>query len=260
MTVLFVNLPALDVTTVQGQGHARAVFRQLQTTLYRHEGSVNKLSVDEKGLTLVAALGLPPLSHEDDAARGLDAAIEMRARLCEMKVDHAIGVATGRVYCGEIGGIDRREYTVIGDQVNLAARLMQRAKDTILCDAATRRATRGRFEFDELAPVAIKGKTDPVAVFRPVGRAAASDRSNPLFGRTTELEFLRVCLDEVAAGTGRRVVIEGEPGIGKSRLIADLAARAGAGHRRPVRPGRRRRKVDALFRVAFGNSQPAGRR
>ncbi len=202
------------------------VFSELQTTLYRHEGSVNKLSIDEKGLTLVAAMGLPPLSHGDDPARGLSVALEMHAKLRGIGAQGAIGVATGRVYCGEIGGTDRREYTVIGDAVNVAARLMQLASESVLCDAATHHATRERFAFEALPLVPIRGKTNPVPVFRPTGRTTTIGRAGPLFGRSTEREFLGVCLEDVIAGNGRRVVIEGEPGIGKSRLVADLADRA----------------------------------
>jgi len=69
VTVIFVNLPDLDYTMPLEQ--AQAVMQALQTAVYRYEGSINKLSVDDKGVTLVAAMGLPPLAHEDDAARGV---------------------------------------------------------------------------------------------------------------------------------------------------------------------------------------------
>jgi class 3 adenylate cyclase/tetratricopeptide (TPR) repeat protein len=226
VTVLFLNLPQLDVTTAEAQGRAHDVFRALQTILYRHEGSVNKLSVDEKGLTLVAAMGLPPLAHGDDPARGLAAALEMQASLGDMGVRGAIGVATGRVYCGEVGGTGRREYTVIGDKVNLAARLMTAATETVLCDATTRHAARERFSFDALSAVTLKGKSNPVPVFRPICRSATGSGVSCLFGRQDERAYLYACLESLAAGKGRRIVIAGDAGIGKSRLIADLIDRA----------------------------------
>lgn len=228
VTVLFVNLSDLDPARPEALERTQEVVRALQSTLYRYEGSVNKLSVDEKGLVLVAAFGLPPLAHEDDAARGIQAAQDMQKQLHRLGVRNAIGVTTGRVYCGEIGWTRRREYTVIGDSVNLAARLMQAAPDGILCDAATQHAARKRLRFAALPAVMVKGKAEPVAVFQPTGESAARGGSRPLFGRTAERARFECCLNELAAGRGGLLVIEGEAGIGKSRLIEDLIESAQA--------------------------------
>src|SRR5690606_33455801 len=141
------------------------VMQALQAALYRQEGSINKLNVDNKGITLVAALGLPPLAHEDDPRRGVQAAVEMQAALRDLGRPSAIGVTTGRVFCGSIGHARRREYTMVGDAVNLASRLMEAVdlrdrpdRWAILCDQATYQAARADFPFDALPPVAIKGK------------------------------------------------------------------------------------------------------
>ena len=226
VTVLFINLAGLNVMTPEALERTHAAFRSLQSTLYRHEGSFNKLSLDEKGLTLVAALGLPPFAHSDDPARGVQTALEIQDRLRELDVRGAIGIASGRVYCGEIGGSGRREYTVIGDKVNLAARLMQAAPGTILCDPATRQAARARFVFEALPPVTFKGKSEPIPIFRPSGRAATLGDLSPLIGRAAERRRLDAHLESLVAGSGGLVVIEGEAGIGKSRLVADLVGRA----------------------------------
>jgi class 3 adenylate cyclase/tetratricopeptide (TPR) repeat protein len=228
VSVLFINLSGLNPATPEGVELTQSVIRRLQSTLYRYEGSFNKLSVDEKGLTLVAALGLPPLAHEDDPVRALQASTEMQDRLRELEVGGAIGVATGRVYCGEIGGSGRREYTVIGDKVNLAARLMQAASGAVLCDEATRAAARGRVVFEALPPMAVKGKAEPVSAYRPVGRATSPSRVSPLFGRDAERAALAQRVETLRAGEGGLVVIEGEAGIGKSRLVADLTGQAAA--------------------------------
>jgi class 3 adenylate cyclase/tetratricopeptide (TPR) repeat protein len=226
VTVLFINLAGLNVLTTEALDQTHAVIRSLQSTLYRHEGSLNKLSLDEKGLTLVAALGLPPFAHSDDPARGVQTAIEVQDRLRELDVRGAIGVASGRVYCGEIGGRGRREYTVIGDRVNLAARLMQAAPGTILCDPATRQAARARFAFEALPPVIFKGKSEPIPIFRPSGQAASLGDSSPLIGRIAERRHLHARLESLVVGSGGLVLIEGEAGIGKSRLVADMVGRA----------------------------------
>ena len=222
VTVLFINLPGLNRSAADSLEATQRIVRGLQTALYRYEGSLNKLSVDEKGVTLVAALGLPPLTHEDDATRGVLAALAMQAELRSQGVRGAIGVTTGRVYCGEIGSVRRREYTIMGDTVNLAARLMQAAPDDLLCDAATYQAARGRLQFEALPPLTVKGKAEPVAAYRPLGRAAASGTAGALFGRSAERAILAEELAAIETGKSGVVVIEGEAGIGKSRLLSDL--------------------------------------
>src|SRR5262249_47678585 len=146
LTVLFVNLPGLNYRTPLAK--SQEVMEALQKELYRFEGSVNKLSTDEKGVTFVAALGLPPLAHEDDPVRGTSAALAIRARLTELGWPCSVGVTTGRVFCGTIGSEVRCEFTVIGDVVNLSARLMQAAKGGVLCDERTYKAAQDRFDWE----------------------------------------------------------------------------------------------------------------
>jgi class 3 adenylate cyclase len=116
----------------------QTVMRGIQEVVYQFEGSINKLSLDDKGVTLVAVLGLPPLGHEDDPYRAVRCAQLIQAKLRELSARSAIGIATGRVLCGLLGNDRRHEYTVIGTVVNLAARLMQLAPGDILRDDATR--------------------------------------------------------------------------------------------------------------------------
>ena len=228
LTVLFVRLPAIDLDRPGALVRTQEVVRTIQSTLYHHEGSLNKLSVDEKGTTLVAAMGLPPLAHEDDARRGIQAAIAIRDALKSLGVGCSIGITTGRVYCGEVGNERRREYTIIGRVVNLAARLMMAGfePDDILCDEATARAAQGCYEFEPTPPRAYKGFDRPIAASRP--RARLDPRCGPrqTVGRSDELAILSARLDDLADGRGSTVVVEGDPGIGKSQLIAELVARA----------------------------------
>jgi class 3 adenylate cyclase/tetratricopeptide (TPR) repeat protein len=254
VTVIFASLPIGDPAAHLDQ--AQAVMQALQSALYRYEGSVNKISLDDKGVTLVAALGLPPLAHEDDAARGVQAALAMRQALHDMGLRCAIGVASGRAFCGEIGSPQRREYTMIGDVVNLAARLMQagartedrglrtespapqssvlRPQSSILCDEATAQAAHARIAFEPLPPISVKGKADPVAIYRPLeiasdqSRAQSSRSQVDLVGRAAEQAALAEQIQALLrGGQGGVALIEGEAGMGKSRLIEaarDLAA------------------------------------
>lgn len=230
ITVLFVNLPGISHTTPLAD--VQRMMRDLQTTLYKYEGSVNKLNVDDKGVTFVAVLGLPPLAHEDDPVRGLQAAMALRNVLKKHNLSTAIGVTTGRAYCGSVGSLRRCEYTIMGDVVNLAARLMQAAPDSVLCDHETFEAAAGALKFETLAPIKVKGKAEPVKVYRPLEQVTATVTAQPrsmvaIIGRRAELALLAAQIRNLAKGnTTAVVVIEGEAGSGKSRLLEEVQARA----------------------------------
>ncbi len=230
LSVLFVNVPLMELEGPEAGSRADRVVRLVQSRLYAQEGSLNKLSVDEKGTTLVAAFGLPPLAHKDDATRALRASLAIAEGLAGQGVACSIGVATGRVYCGEIGNARRREYTIIGRSVNLAARLMQAAKGgaAVLCDEETGRAARGCFEFESLPPRSLKGIEGVVRLSRPVVELATCGESRPTVGRRVERSRLQARLEAALGGRGGVVVVEGEPGIGKSKLIGELVDRAGS--------------------------------
>lgn len=226
LTILFVNLPDLHYNTPLDE--AQRAFRTLQKALYfPWEGSINKLSVDDKGISLVAALGLPPFAHEDDAARGIQAAMAMHAALSAVGQRCAIGVATGRVYCGSVGGDERQEYTIMGDRVNLAARLMQNAEGYILCDQATVDRSETVVDYGEPRMLKVKGKSLPLPVFRPEGqkqRSGPARATEIMIGRVREAAILTAALERlIERGTAGCVYIEGEAGVGKSRLIEHFA-------------------------------------
>ena len=228
VTVLFVQLPDLIEGRVDRLGRTQVVMRALQETLYQYEGSVNKLSLDDKGITLLAAFGLPPLAHSDDAARGALAGLAIRDLLAHLCERGAIGIATGQVYCGEVGGRRRREYTMIGDVVNLGARLMQASWDfgNLLCSEATAQSARARVEFERLPPVSLKGMAGLVPAYRPKRPAPTVSHGGSVFGREAERGALGRALDAQASGRGGLVMIEGAAGLGKSILIADMIDRA----------------------------------
>ncbi len=101
VSVLFINLP--DINQETKLESAQNIARLIQRSIYRYEGSVNKINVDDKGITIVAALGLPPFSHEDDPARSVQAALTIRRELNNLRVPSFIGVTTGRIFCGSVG-------------------------------------------------------------------------------------------------------------------------------------------------------------
>ncbi len=227
VTVVFVNVPALNHYT--SLERAQQIMEVLQREVERFGGSINKLSVDEKGVSLLAAFGLPPRSHADDPWRALQAAIALRLELATMGAASGIGIATGRVFCGEVGNARRREYTVIGDPVNLAARLMQLAPGEILCDAETTLQLQNRYEFESSSPTSVKGKTAPILAFRPKAELAREEAAPELIGRQREKTQLFDALERLSeTGHGSAFLIEAEVGLGKSQLVAAAMAQAQA--------------------------------
>jgi class 3 adenylate cyclase/tetratricopeptide (TPR) repeat protein len=235
-TVLFINLPDIDQKTELAE--AQNVARLVQRSVYRYEGSINKINVDDKGITIVAAMGLPPFSHENDPARGLQAALMVRKELSSLKTRSNIGVATGRIFCGSIGNDSRREYTTIGNAVNLSARLMAAAGHQdeligkygvpILCDRATFDAAKDSVEFQALPPQQVKGRSEPVEVFHPIDSKKSVIRpATEMIGRQEEKALIANALQELARGTAQQtLIVQGEAGIGKSRLFEDLVRQA----------------------------------
>ena len=146
-----------------------------------------------------------------------------------------IGIATGLVVVGEpIGAGDARQQTAIGETPNLAARLQGLAEpNSVVIDAATRRQIGGLFNYRDLGLVTLKGLPEPVSAWQVVEQAAVESRfealhagtMTPLIGRDEEVELLLRRWRQAKAGEGQLVLLCGEPGIGKSRLIAALEER-----------------------------------
>jgi class 3 adenylate cyclase len=143
LTVLSVHLPTFGDDAPLDQ--IQAAMRATQMALYRYAGSVDALTSSDRGVILTAAMGLPPLSHDDDPERGIQAVLKVHEVLAEQDLACAIGVATGEAFCGALGSERRREYMMIGHVVTRAAALRHAALDApavILCDTITYEAAR----------------------------------------------------------------------------------------------------------------------
>ncbi len=226
VSVVFVNLRGLELHAPDALERLHRALAALQEATDRFGGSVNQVVEDDKGTVVVLGFGVALHAHEDDAVRATLASLEIRERLSRQGLDARIGIASDRIFTGWRGGERRAEYALIGSAVNLAARLMQRA-EPILCDGATRAAGRRRILFESLAPATVKGRSEPVPVYRP--RAARSDEGpalrgqDSMIGRGPERQILERRLSDLETrGEGGVVFVEGEPGIGKTRLIRQL--------------------------------------
>ena len=229
MTVLFIGIEGIDYGQTDAIDRLHAALRAAQETIVRYEGNINKLAVDDKGTILLALFGAPPYAHEDDPERALRCALELQAIAATQNLQLAIGITSGRVFAGPVGSITRREYTVMGDAVNLAARLMSIAgPGQIRCDYETYRWARQHLAFDSLPSVGVKGKAGLIRVYRPIGEAQSKQKKQTttgrLIGRLNETARLTTIMDDVQARRNHPycLLIEGEAGIGKSRLVEEL--------------------------------------
>ncbi len=179
-----------------------------------------------------------PLAHEDDAERAVRAALEIVAAghapgaPPELRLGVRLGLATGLVIVGDLIGSEAAEaQAVFGETPNLAARLQALAEpDGVVIAEDTRRLIGGLFDYQDLGAVTLKGFAAPVRAWRVLREGTAESRFEalhaatltPLVGREQELELLRRCWRRARNGTGQVVLLAGEPGIGKSRLVAAL--------------------------------------
>jgi class 3 adenylate cyclase/predicted ATPase len=181
-----------------------------------------------------------PRAHEDDAERAIRAGLGVvdavaRLNAKSVKLQARVGIATGLVVVGDLlGEGSAQEQTVVGETPNLAARLQALAEpDAVVIAAGTRRLVGDFFEYRDLGAVDVKGISEPVPawqVLRPSGVASRFEALRgsmlaPLVGRDEEVELLLRRWASAKAGDGQVVLISGEPGIGKSRLVATLGER-----------------------------------
>jgi class 3 adenylate cyclase/predicted ATPase len=226
-----------------------AHFSEMQAIINRYEGVIDKVDSYVVGHRIMALFGAPR-AHVDDPERAVRTAWEMQAAMSSFSeletsagvfaLKQRIGINTGRVFAGNVGSEQRHEYSVMGDEVNLTARLMSAAQEgQVLISQSTAAQVGARFRLDAKAPVKVKGKSQPVPnyeVLAPhtewaVSGAQASSAPDqpsrarlPLVGRDREWQVVRNVAAHVLGATPHPRVLEiyGEMGMGKSRLVEEL--------------------------------------
>ena len=239
-TALFVRFGGIDF---EGDDRAMesldAYMRCVQRIIQRYEGLLVQLTTGDKGSYFYVAFGAPR-AHGDDSARAAASALELRAPApVRAQIGQVqVGISSGMMRIGAYGGPTRCTYGVLGDEANVAARLMSAAQaGQILVTGAVAEALGGAMILEPLGAQRIKGKTIPIALFAVHGRSEQPAtqqlhlHDEPLLGRDAELAPLLAALAGVAAqraGPGSSLLaIEGAAGIGKSHMAAALVKQAG---------------------------------
>lgn len=233
VTVLYADMtePVKTAGDLDAEDAAELVNRMLATiidVLSGHECRIDRIVGNE----VMAVFGAP-LTHEDDAVRALNAAIEVRDEVNKLGMRISIGVNTGQVYFGPMGSAEGRRTTVVGAPVDMAVRLQGEAGvNEIVVGKVTHRQARKSFQFEPLS-VVVKGLDEPEEAYRVARVLLKQDKARglegmrtELIGRDEELGKLKSAFEKAIMGAGQMVSIIGEAGIGKSRLVAELKGHA----------------------------------
>jgi predicted ATPase/class 3 adenylate cyclase len=244
---LFANVDGLgDIADELGLGYEAEIvaalnlyFTRMSQALRPFGGVVNKIDLYDHGDKLMVIFGAP-VAHEDDAERAVRAARAMQAafaevaaqlptltHLPELHLQQRIGISYGYVFAGYVGSSWRHEYTVMGDEVNLAARLMSAATPgSVIVSEHVQRRVQAVAELETRGEVQLKGKSRPVPTYAVTGLKAAPEQvrgfqgtQSPLVGRKEEWGQLMADMEALRSGHGRIISIIGQAGVGKSRLV-----------------------------------------
>ena len=197
----------------------------------QYGGRLSSVEVGDKGSLLIVMFGAP-VSTGDDVRRALRCCLALLRDTCGSVRAEAlhIGVSQGALYSGTVGSPVRQTYSVYGDEMNVAARLMEAAgAGQVLVSKGVYQAAQNGFVFQQLDPIFLKGKSGPVDVARLVSQLTPSPvdayQSTPFVGRQKELAQVEDLFRRVWAGQGQIMLVEGEAGVGKSCLVGQIVRR-----------------------------------
>ena len=233
VTTMFMSWDSYDEEVHSDLLSLQNTFLAAQKILIQSGGFIRQFLIDDKGCILIACWGVPTASHPDNARRALCAGAIIGYELNELGMQTSVGITTGNVFCGSVGSHIRREYAVIGDVVNLAARLMSKAKGGLYVDEATF----SRIPFflqrylQKVAPMVVKGKDKLVAAFslkKSMPRISLNDKGDG----ESDIEILSVrsyCkapLEKAMEGISKNlssqldcILLEGKIGTGKREAV-----------------------------------------
>ncbi len=246
VTVLFANFYGIEAI-IEELGPERAAeitavlnthFATMQHIITRYGGVINKVDSYVVGHRIMALFGAPR-AHIDDPTRAVRAALDMQEAMTGFaqletsrgvfSLKQRIGINTGRVFAGNVGSVSRREYSVMGDGVNLTARLMAVSREgQVLISQSTARQIGDAFHIGELPAVRVKGRSQPVPNFEVLGVRHPQRRDRRarrlLIGRDKEWQQVQTLADDALLGQRQLLLLSGDAGLGKSRLVEELTA------------------------------------
>ncbi|MCK4404021.1 MAG: tetratricopeptide repeat protein [candidate division Zixibacteria bacterium] len=243
VTVIFLNLiyPDKLLRNIAAEKKESSLilndhFKTVQEVVADYGGVIARIdpySIGDKVLVLFGA----PVAQEDDEERAILCSLKIKEKLellgahSRHSIEQRIGINTGNAFCGEVGSASCREYTVMGKDVNLAARLMSNADfGQILVGEETYKAVSSKFKASK-SEIKVKGISEPVMVFQIIDviksghifdKGLQGERETPLIGREKEIALIERIIARVMNHQSQTLSIVGEPGIGKSRLTEKL--------------------------------------
>jgi class 3 adenylate cyclase len=229
VTSLFVQFEGINYEADNAGNLLQLYYQWASQVVKRYGGEnshLNRLLTGDKGNQLHIIFGAPVAPDTPDQA--IRCALALQREKPAYITNQKVGLAVGKVFACPVGSESRREYTVVGDVVNLSARLTQvcSAGGILVSEPAAAR-TDNQIEFDLLPTVQLKGKQEPTPIYRVVGERRniaqlqpRRERQRPLIGRTQELELLLGGLELALHGIGGAAALYGPIGVGKTRLLA----------------------------------------
>jgi class 3 adenylate cyclase/tetratricopeptide (TPR) repeat protein len=218
--IIFATVATGDLRDQSHQTSLESIVRYFLRVIDSFRGGIYQIVQDENGLSCIAAFGVPTATHEDDAVRALKASV---ALLEDSKRGgfSSVAVAAGRAYCGLRSSGQHLEYAIVGRVINLAARMATfQTSDFPTCDENSAAEFADFANISTIKKTVLKGFDDAIGLhsiysIRDVGKLPEST-----VGRAEELEMLANCFSKEALFEKKIVVLEGEPGIGKSHLLS----------------------------------------
>ncbi|XP_012513197.1 PREDICTED: adenylate cyclase type 10 [Propithecus coquereli] len=248
VTIVFVNLMFKDQNKAEVIGSAiQDACMHITSVLKVFRGQINKVFMFDKGCSFLCVFGFPGEKAQDEVTHALESAVDIFDFCSQVHKIHtvSIGVASGIVFCGIVGHTVRHEYTVIGQKVNIAARMMMSYPGIVTCDSVTYNGSNlPAYFFKELPKKVMKGVGDSGPYYQCLGLKekvmfgmayliCKRNEGYPLLGREKEIKYFRCIMEEFLMSNCSRVLMyEGLSGYGKSQILMEIKYLAqGENHR-----------------------------